>query len=226
MNEAEPRAKFRNYDTSGVKAVEDYKERERQKAQDAADAKAANKMRTDSAIGRFKDSNRLNDKKMKDALTAKLQQMYDEEKAALIAAEQFGDINGRGPAYAEQVLQNAIDGKYKTGPFKPAIGNKRLMAAYQANPKYQDMLKNELFVLVNTGELSGFMNNRENTESWTTEIERLVAKKLIPDLLKDPKSKSFFGRMKSKFFGESLTMSSDDIRRMIQEEIINVTKGK
>ena len=30
MNEAEPRAKFRNYDTSGVKAVEDYKsERDR-----------------------------------------------------------------------------------------------------------------------------------------------------------------------------------------------------
>ncbi len=226
MNEAEPRAKFRNYDTSGVDAVEDYEEQERQKAQDAADMKAAKNMRTDSAIGQFKDNVRLNDKKMKDVLLAKLRKMHNEERATLIAAEQFGDINDQGPGYAERVLQNAINGDYTTEKFKPVIGNKKIMTAYKANPKHKDMLKNELFILVNSGKLHGFMNDKSQQQNWKSSIESLVANKLIPVLLKDPKSKGFFSKMKSKFFGESITLSSDDIRKMIQEELINISKGK
>ncbi len=137
-----------------------------------------------------------------DALAAKLREDYDEQRAALIAAEQFGDIHDHGPTYAEQVLQNAIDGDYETKPFEPAIDNQRLMAAYEADPKYRDMLKVEIALLPLKGLVHGFMNNRETSGQWTNEIQKLVAKKLIPDLLKDPKSKRFFGRMKQRNFLE------------------------
>ena len=108
----------------------------------------------------------------------------------------------------------------------PLKGRRDLVDLFLKDKKLQRIVQDQLSFMVATGDLKG--SPQTNQQNWDAAYGNIIVRSLMPAMktqIQNPPKKGLGAKIKGFFgFEESLTLSSDDIRKMIQEEIANIKK--
>lgn len=109
---------------------------------------------------------------------------------------------------------------------KPLKGRRDLVDTFLKDEKLQRIVQDQLSFMVATGDLKG--SPETNKQNWDAAYGIIIVRSLMPAMknqIQNPPKKGLGAKIKGFFgFKESLSLSSNDIRKMIQEEIANIKK--